>query len=145
MAKDLKTFIILFKTHQYMMDNVKKTLQGTGVNLNEFTALEALYSKGKLTTQELIQYVLIPNSSMTYVLDTLEKKEYIERMRDEIDARKQYIQLTHKGHDIFAELFDEHAREMRQIFDVLSENEEIELQRLLKKIGFEAQKRGVHS
>ena len=79
MAQDLKTLIVLFKAYQSMINQVKLSLINTDLTVNEFTALEALYSKKELTTSELRDYVLVPNSSMTYVLDTLEKKELIQR------------------------------------------------------------------
>lgn len=136
---NLNTLIILFKTYQFLFDHVKVTLVDKGINLNEFTAMEALYSKGTLSTRELIKYVLIPNSSMTYVLDNLEKKGYIARERDATDGRMQYISLSKTGETFFKTVFTEHFNHMRKLFDVLSLTEEKELQRLLKIVGLNAQ------
>ena len=138
MNQDLKTLIILFKTHRFVFDHVKATLGDCAINLNEFTAMEALYSKGKMTTNELIQYVLIANSSMTYVLDILKEKKYITRTRDKDDKRIQYLELTEHGRTFFAKVYANHEAHMRKIFDVLTTEEEQTLQPLLKKVGVNA-------
>lgn len=137
--KDLKSLIILFKAHTSVTNIVKKSLEETGLSVNEFAAMEALYHKGALSTQSLIDHVLIPNSSMTYVLDVLKKKEYIERTKDQKDKRIQRIRLTEAGNSIFEKVYKIHFESMRKVFDVLSEDEENMLQESLKKIGKFAQ------
>ncbi len=73
MIQKLNTLIVLFKAHQSIQNNVKLSLVDTELTLNEFTVMEALYTKKELSTQQLIDSVLIPNSSMTYVLELLKK------------------------------------------------------------------------
>lgn len=135
----LKSLIILFKAHQSLVKNVKDSLKGTGLNINEFTAMEALYEKGELTTQELIDLVLIPNSSMTYVLEIMSKKRYIDKRKKESDKRIQMISLTKSGREFFEKIYEEHFNHMRTIFDVLTHDEEKTLQTLLKKVGKKAE------
>lgn len=138
MQEDLKTFIILFKSYQSLLNQVKQSLEGTDFTLNEFMAMEALLAKGSLTTQELIDSVLIANSSMTYVLDTLARKGWIERIRDEDDRRIQKISLTVSGRAHIQAVYQEHYPHMRSFFEILSTQEEAQLQTLLKRIGYAA-------
>ncbi len=141
--KKLKSLIILFKTHQHLTSNVKLSLSETELTVNEFTVLEALYTKGELSVQELIDKILIPNSSMTYVLDVLEKKNYIERKKDKKDRRRQQLSLTSSGTTIFLKIYDIHYNHMTKIFEVLTPEEEVVLRNLLKKIGKKAQELSV--
>lgn len=136
---ELKSLIILFKAYASVEAKVRKSLEGTDLNLNEFMALEALYHKGNLTTQSLIDLVLIPNSSMTYVLDILNKKEFIIRAKDEKDRRVQIIQITENGKNVFEDVYAKHYKVMRELFDVLDEAEEEKLQDMLKLLGKTAQ------
>ena len=53
--KELKTLIILFKAQASLSNSVKKSLEDTGLNLNEFVTMEALYTKKRLTTQNLAE------------------------------------------------------------------------------------------
>lgn len=139
MRQDLKSLIILFKAHTSVENMVKKSLLNTDLSVNEFSAMEALYHKGSLSTQSLIDLVLVPNSSMTYVLDILTKKEYIKRVKDKNDRRIQRIELTDLGKENFEVIYEKHFAILREVFDVLSEEEEKQLQDLLKKVGKNAQ------
>lgn len=136
---DLKSLIILFKAQQVIENEVKKSIVHTDLSVNEFAAMEAIYTKTCLTTQQLVELVLIPNSSMTHVLDTLLEKSYIKRERDPHDRRIQKLTLTHQGKSAFEKIYARHFDYMRKIFDVLSEREELQLQKLLKKLGKGAQ------
>ena len=138
MIKDLKTLIIMLKSYQNIENNIKHSLVDSNLNVNEFAALEALDTKGSLSTQELIDTVLIPNSSMTYVLEILTKKGLITKDKKVNDKRVQIITLSKKGKEVFEEIYKEHFKHMRSIFNVLNEEEELQLQNLLKKLGKEA-------
>lgn len=139
MEQNLKTLIILLKTSEMLRLNAKKSLELSQLTLNEFAALEALYTKRELTTQALINTVLIPNSSMTYVLDCLKKRNYIQGVRNTNDKRIQYLSLTPYGHEQFKNVYDMHYKHMQSIFDVLTEDEEYLLQELLKRVGHTAE------
>ncbi len=139
MDNKLKTLIILFKAHQSLTKNVKLSLQDTALTVNEFTVMEALYSKESLYPNQLIDKILIPNSSLTYVLDILEKKDYIIRQKDVNDGRRQQIRLTETGKKVFVDVYQKHYQHMQEIFQVLTAKEESRLQELLKKLGKKAE------
>ena len=139
MVKNLKTLIVLLKAQANIEQHIKTSLGSTSLSVNEFTALEALYNKGSLSAQELTGLVLIPNSSMTYVLDNLEKKGLINRQRDEADRRVYRSSLTEEGQRAFPEIYATHYEHMRTVFDVLTPEEEVQLQELLKKLGKHAE------
>ena len=135
MTKPLKSLIILLKTHQSVMRKITASLRGWDLNVNEFAAMEALASKGVLTTKQLINTVLIPNSSMSYVLSTLETKGYLNRIKDLDDHRVQHLSLTKQGQAYFERVYAHHYALMYPVFDQLSETEQHTLQQLLKRIG----------
>ncbi|MDE8277727.1 MarR family winged helix-turn-helix transcriptional regulator [Erysipelothrix rhusiopathiae] len=134
---NLKTLTILFRTHQNILEKVKESIKDFDINVNEFQALEALYHKRKLTTQALCDTVLVPGSSMTYVVDQLEKKGLVVRLKDEKDRRINYVMLSPKGLNDTEIIYNKHYEEMRKRFDKLTSEEEVTLQILLKKIGKE--------
>lgn len=137
--KDLKSLIIIFKAFQSLQKGVRHSLLDTDLNINEFATMEALYSKGELSTQAIIDTILIPNSSMTYVLEMLNNKGYIDRKKKPEDKRIQIIKLTKDGRQIFEKIYESHFNYMRTIFDVLDDDEEKILQNLLKKVGKKAE------
>lgn len=135
MKKDLKSLIILFKAQTSVQNSVKKSLEQSGINMNEFVAMEALYTKERLTTHQLAELILIPNSSLTYVIDILMEKNYVRRDRCDDDKRILYVSLTSKGKQFFESVYEKHYSYIRPIFDELSEDEEEKLRIYLKKIG----------
>ena len=141
MGKNLKSLIVLFKAHSSIEKNIKYSIVDSGLNLNEFTTMEALYTKGTLSTQAIIDTILIPNSSMTYVLENLLKKGYINRKKDKDDKRVSIISLTKNGRDTFEQVYKKHFKHMREVFDSLSSDEEEVLQELLKRVGKKAEEK----
>lgn len=137
--KKLKSLIVLFRAHASLELSIKQSLVGTGLSVNEFSIMEALHTKKRVTTGELIDLVLIPNSSMTYVLDKLSEVGCIVRERDDEDRRTQYISLTEKGKKRIEEVYAIHYDKMIDIFSVLTNEEEFIMQEALKKLGKKSQ------
>lgn len=135
MELKLKPLIVLFKSVQSIENNVKVSLKDSILTINEFTAMEALHTKGELITQVLADKLLIPNSSLTYVLDVLEKRGYVSRRKDPHDRRRQLVSLTEEGTSVFKDIYEVHFEYMQEIFSVLSDDEQKQLEEMLKKLG----------
>lgn len=134
--KTLKTLIILFKTSQNLDKHIKKSLISTSLTVNEFVVLEALYNKGNLSVGDVLNYVLIPNSSMTYVVNSLTKKGYVKQYAKSDDQRIKLLEITTLGRKLFLDAYEKHYAHIRKQLDVLTHEEEAELQHLLKKLGY---------
>jgi MarR family 2-MHQ and catechol resistance regulon transcriptional repressor len=133
--KDLKTLTILLRATNFIQETIKEDVSKYGLNLTEFGALEVLYHKGPLPVQSICEKVLIANSSMSYVIENLIKKDLIEKIKDKNDRRIHIVHLTKKGQQLFDEVYPMHLAHMRSIIDVIDEKEEKDLQFLLKKLG----------
>ena len=118
MQNYLKTMTILFRTQQsvlaYSMEDIKKY----DLNFTEFSVLEVLFKKTTLSVQSICDVVLIANSSMTYVLDKLEKRGLIKRYKDKTDKRVILVKLTNKGQKITDEISPKHYEYMHDLFKV---------------------------
>lgn len=135
MKKDLKTLTILLRATDFIQQKIKEDVSKYDLNLSEFGALEVLYHKGPLPVQSICEKVLIANSSMSYVIENLIKKEFIEKVKDPSDRRIHIVHLTQKGVMLFDDIYPKHLEHMRSFMDVLDINEEANLQFLLKKLG----------
>jgi MarR family 2-MHQ and catechol resistance regulon transcriptional repressor len=131
----LKTITILFRSHNSLEKAIKDDVLKYGLNVSEFGALEALYHKQKLSVKGIIDKVLVPNSSMSYVIENLVNKGYISKIQSEKDKRSFMLELTNEGRELMDKVFPLHKKNMRAILDVLDENEEAILQKALVKIG----------
>lgn len=130
----LKTFIAIKRSNNRINQAVKQDVTNYNLNVNEFTVLEVLYSKGPQRIQQIKERVLIANSSTTYIIDKLCSKNYIERVSDDSDRRIFYAQLTPSGKKLMEEIFPNHEQMILNLFKRLEDEEVLELKQLLKKL-----------
>src|SRR3970040_3151009 len=81
-------------------------------------------------------------SSMTGVVDRLVDKEYVERVGDEEDRRRVWVELSKKGQKVYQELLEAEMEMIISIMDSLEPDEQDMLLRVLGK-ATEAAPRGV--
>jgi len=132
---DLKTIITLFRATDAFSKAIQKDVKGYGLNVTEFGIMEALYHKKKMSIKALLEKVLITNSTMSYVIEQLLKKDYVQKQQSEADRRSYVLELSKKGYHLMDSAFNLHQKHMRSIIDVLSDEEEKQLRDMLKRIG----------
>ncbi|WP_305367763.1 MarR family winged helix-turn-helix transcriptional regulator [Bacillus sp. V3B] len=133
--QSLKLFIVLSRAYRAMNEHVNKRIQRYGLNPTEFAVLELLYHKGDQPLQQIGGKILLASGSMTYVIDKLEKKEYITRVACAEDRRVTFAQITQKGKKLIEQVFPSHQNEIERIMSVLSDEEKDTAIELLKRIG----------
>lgn len=131
----LKAFVVLMKSSKSIMDLVKKDISDHGMRTSDFTVLEALYHKGRQTIREISEAVLINTGSITYVIDKLEKKGYIERSYCKEDRRVVYIQITDNGKELMDQIFPKHQRMIEKVFEEVTDEEKEIVIDVLKRVG----------
>jgi len=131
----LKLFIVLSRALESVRKEVVKDIKRYELNLTEFAVLEFLYHKGEQPIQLIGKKVLLASSSITYVVDKLEEKGYLERMACPTDRRVIYGRITEKGNTLMQEIFPQHKQAMAEIFSSLTNEEKEQAITLLKKIG----------
>ncbi len=135
----LKAFTVLNRATQSIQDVLKKDVAQYGMNLNEFAVLELLYHKGDQPIQQIGRNILVANSSITYVVDKLEKKGYLYRRACPDDRRVMYAAITEPGKEFMDAYFPEHEKKIESVFNVWSEKEIDTAIDLLKRAGHHAE------
>lgn len=118
----------------------RASIASTGLNVSDFSILEALLHKGPMPINTIGEKVLLTSGSMTAAANRLEKKDLVQRIKDASDGRCYYLHLTKTGRELIKHTFKTHAENLEQVVDVLSDVERSQLVRLLKKVGRQAQK-----
>ncbi|EJV48396.1 HTH-type transcriptional regulator MhqR [Bacillus toyonensis] len=70
----LKLLVILLRELKSITKRIEKDIKIYGLNPTEFAVLKLLYSKGDQPIQKLEDKTLLASSSITYVVNRLEKK-----------------------------------------------------------------------
>ncbi len=84
----------IFKAIQDYSHEVSSEFGITGPQL---WALKTISQNESLSLRDLSQRMYLHPSTMTGVVDRLEKKGYVTRKRDQVDRRVIYVQLTAEG------------------------------------------------
>lgn len=134
----LKSFVVLMKAAKSVEQNIKKDIRNYGIATSEFAVLEALYHKGKLTVQQISNAVLINSGSITYVIDKLEDKNFIERKHCKEDRRVVHIEITNAGKEFMDDIFPKHQKTIEEIFEDISTDEKQLIIDILKRVGLKA-------
>ena len=137
----LKLFVVLTRALAAVRKSIEKEIRTYGLNPTEFAVLELLYNKGEQSAQKIGEKVLIASSSITYVVDKLEKKDLILRTHYLEDRRIINVSITDAGRKMMDEIFPVHTKGVQRILEGLDTLEKEEMISQLKKLGMYAKNR----
>lgn len=131
----LKSLIVLSRSQRAVEDRIREDIRSYGLNTTEFAVLELLYHKGDQPIQHIGKKILLSSGSITYVVDKLEEKQLLKRIRCPKDRRVIYASITEPGIEFMDTIFPKHRQAVQEIFQVLDDSEKTTLITLLKKLG----------
>ncbi|MEX0736886.1 MAG: MarR family transcriptional regulator [Bacteroidota bacterium] len=131
----LGLWVKLARAYHTFARHTMADIRASGLTQPQFGALESLGHLGPMQIGELCRKQLVSGGNMTVVVDNLEKDGLVERVPHPEDRRATIVRLTVKGKKVFEDSFPKHAQYVTKIASVLTEEEQTELSRLLKKLG----------
>lgn len=134
-AISLKLFVVLSKAYKAVMDRATKDVKQYGLSPSEFMILEVLYAKGKIPLQQIGEKILVTSGSITYNIDKLEKKGFLNRVPCAEDRRVIFAEMTAAGNELFDSIFPIHATTIHSLMKALTQDEQREATESLKKLG----------
>jgi MarR family transcriptional regulator, 2-MHQ and catechol-resistance regulon repressor len=106
-----------------------------GMTESQLGVLEALLHLGPMPQTALCGKLLKSGSNLTTVVDNLERRGWVRRVRDADDRRVQVVHLTAAGRKTIEAAFPDHVDRIAETFGALTRDEQRELGRLLRKLG----------
>ncbi len=88
----------------------------------QYGILNYLWENTVATPKELAQMLQVENSTMSGILDRLQKKGLIERHTDENDRRSVQVKMTDEGNLLKAAVLDTVAQLNSEVLDVIDED-----------------------
>lgn len=122
---NLKLVVAVARTYNNLFFQIEKSLQEFDLNISEFGVLEMLYHKGDQPVQKVAEKILVTSGTITYVINKLEKKEFVVRRKCNKDKRVYYVSLTEKGKDYISHIFPKHKDFLDNLFKDLDEESKI--------------------
>lgn len=106
-------------------------LRGQGLTHAQFDVIAQVGSARGPTQQELADRLLVTQGNVCQLLDGLAKKGLVERRRE---GRSNHLFLTSRGQDLFEQVVPDHESWQAQRMSALSDEEQRDLLRLLRKL-----------
>lgn len=131
----LKLFTVLSRAQAAFMEKVRQDVARHELTPTEFAVLEALYHKGPLLLGEIQSKILVSSGGITYLVDRLAERGFVERRDCPTDRRARYAALTREGIRFMDRIFPEHARCLARASEGLDADERDRAIRLLKALG----------
>jgi MarR family transcriptional regulator, 2-MHQ and catechol-resistance regulon repressor len=131
----LNTYIKLTRAAESVFDRTNAHIASYDLTTTQFAVLEALHHLGTLSQVELAQKLLKSTGNITTVLQNLEKRNLICRVRDPNDQRYVQVSLTDTGRELIARIFPVHVQGIVAAMNVLSTEEQTTLAHLCRKLG----------
>ncbi len=134
-ATALKLYVVLARAQRAIGERTQDDLVPHGISITEFAIMEALYHKGPLLLGEVQRKILVSSGGITFLVDKLAERGYVERKLCATDRRARYAALTRKGTALMKEVFPGHAAAICEAMSVLTQAEQKEMTALLKRLG----------
>jgi len=132
----LDTYIKLVRVTESLVARLSHQLRSQhDLTLSQFGALESLLHLGDMSQSELGHKLLKSSGNITMVVDNLEKRGLVQRCRDTGDRRVVMVRLAAAGRRLIAGIFPDHAQAITEEMGHLSQDEQVALGELCKKLG----------
>ncbi len=131
----IRAYSRLVRAFESVSSRLRCPKSRNGLTDSQFAALEALYMQGPLCQRAIGQTILKTGGNVTLVIDNLEKLGLVRRERDSDDRRQIVVSLTEKGAAVIAEVFPRHAKSVESVMQVLTPEEQQQLETLCRKLG----------
>lgn len=133
-----RLFFRLYQCSNLMHKNGTRHMAGFGATTQQWAVLGALArppvrEKG-MSVKDLIEFLLLSRQNLTAVLDRLEARAWIERVKDPDDGRARLIRLSAEGNRIWEEMQAPIEAFYAGGLTRLSDEEQVQLYQLLDRL-----------
>ncbi len=84
----------------------REIINELNITIPQFTALQILIRNGDMTIGDLSKKMALACSTITDLVDRMEKSDLVTRKKDENDKRVVIVEVLPKGHDILEQVLD---------------------------------------
>jgi len=134
-VRALNAYIKLMRAADSVQAPLERRLEALGLTEGQFGVLEILFHLGPRTAGELGRKSFRSAGNVTTVLDNLERRGLVKRVRSAEDRRSVIVSLTPAGTREVERVLPGHIAAIVEAFRVLSAGEQADLDRLLRKLG----------
>ncbi len=127
--------MLLNRSLDAIMPSYRDLFQEFGVTEQQWRILRVLWEQKHLTATQISTLTLLPAPSLVGILDRLEKKGLVKRLRSSTDRREINVTITTLGKELQLQVMPRVKKIQSQIKQKLSATEWKHINEILEKIG----------
>lgn len=131
---ELRALVQDFLLHFRMVDAASTTGPHAALSLQEVRVVEYLGDRGARMMRELAEFLVLAVNSVTNIVDNLERKALVRRVRSEDDRRVVLVELTATGLTAHAAAVADKERFLSSLLAGLTAEEQGTYLRLMRKV-----------
>ena len=126
--------MLLNRSLDAIMPPYRDLFQEFGVTEQQWRVLRVLWEQKHLTSAQISNLTLLPSPSLVGILDRLEKKDLVKRLRSTSDRREINIKITNLGRELQSKVMPKVKLIQNQTKEKLSPKEWKQINNILKKL-----------
>ncbi len=136
LRNDINLGMLIGQVHRL---STKKFVQnshnsGLDISMDQWIVLGPIWENDGLSHKEISEYCLKDKTSVTKIIDTLEKKNLVVRFADQLDHRVKRVVLSNKGKELFLQAIPIMELTRDQLREGITEQDIESLRSVLTKI-----------
>ena len=129
-----ETAFLLARARALGITHANRRFAEVGLKARSYAVLSLAASDIQPNQRELAEFLSLDASQIVAIVDTLERAELVERKPDPGDRRSNVIVATAEGKRVYATAHKAAGEAEAEALAALSEDERVELRRLLAKV-----------
>ena len=136
LKSDINLGMLIGQVHRL---STKKFVQnshnsGLDISMDQWIVLGPIWENDGVSHKEISEYCLKDKTSVTKIIDTLEKKNLVVRVSDQLDHRVKRVVLSNKGKELFLQAIPIMELTRDQLREGITEQDIESLRSVLTKI-----------
>ena len=115
--KKIKIARLFFEMDKTLKRSMRKCFEDIGMTMPQSFVMGILVKSGEMKLTELSREMKLSNSTVSGIIDRLEKQQLVERTRSEKDKRIVHVKATHKFHELHDEFVDRAEKSFESLLD----------------------------
>ena len=134
--RSVKLFLNLIYTYDIIFNYLAAKLKSRGLSRSTFNILNIISRSEKkgCTHKELSELLLVSRANVTGLVDSLVRRNLVERMNTPRDRRLSIVKVTKKGEELLNSVIPFYYLEMRKLASSLNNDEKDKLNKILTKL-----------
>ena len=125
---------LLLKCGQFLQREMNQVCQRFGLKQQQFNVLNEIVWNGPISQKELVEALLFEKSNVSKIVKILLEKKWIRVAVDTHDRRLTLLTETPEGFTVWKECIQAFDQSSSELISILSEREQVNAIRLLKKL-----------